>query len=99
MIRIARNTVGESATTVSQSVDPWACVKNEVYGEFKSPRQESGAYTTMHFRSVDGIVEFLGRMLRVPPHLRPLNFDISSTDADTGRFSVDYQGQQYVVVN
>ena len=43
------------------------------------------------------MVEFLGRMLRVPPHLRPLNFDISSKDADTGRFSVDYQGQQYVV--
>jgi hypothetical protein len=46
---------------------------------------------------LDGMIEFLGRMLRVPPHLRPLRFDISSDDPATARFSVPYGGQTYHV--
>jgi hypothetical protein len=78
VIRVARNTVGNAAATVSESVDPSACVRSEVYAEYEAPdRQAFGSYTVLHFRSVDSVIEFLGRMLRVPPRLRPLRFDLS----------------------
>ena len=98
VIRVARNTVGNAAATVSESVDPSACVRSEVYAEYETPdRQASGSYTVLHFRSVDGMVEFLGRMLRVPPRLRPLRFDLSPDDPATSRFSVPYEGRTYHV--
>ena len=97
VIRIARNTVGSAAATVSESVDPSACVRNEVYAEYETPTQTNGSYTVLHFRSVDGMIEFLGRMLRVPPHLRPLRFDLSPDDPATSRFSVSYEGHTYYV--
>ena len=98
VIRIARNTVGNTAATISESVDPSACVKREVYADYETPdRQAAGSYTVLHFRSVDGMIEFLGRMLRVPPRLRPLRFDISPDDPATSRFSVPYGGLTYHV--
>lgn len=97
MIRIARNTVGSAVATVSESVDPSACVRDEVFGEYEPPSRETGSYTVLHFRSVDGMIEFLGRMLRVPSHLRPLRFEISPDDPGTSRFDVPYQGRQYYV--
>ena len=96
VVRIARNTVGNAAATVSESVDPSACVKSEVYADYEASRA-SGSYTVLHFRSVDGMIEFLGRMLRVPPHLRPLRFEISPDDPATSRFAVPYQGRSYYV--
>ena len=97
VIRIARNTVGGAAATVSESVDPSACIKSEVYADYEAPAQSTGAYTVLHFRSVDGMIEFLGRMLRVPPHLRPLQFEVSADDPATARFSVPYEGQRYYI--
>lgn len=98
VIRVARNTVGNVAATVSESVDPSACVRSEAHAEYEAPdRQASGSYTVLHFRSVDGMVEFLGRMLRVPPRLRPLRFDLSPDDPATSRFSVPYEGRTYHV--
>jgi hypothetical protein len=97
VIRVARNTVGNAAATISESADPSACVQTEVYAEYAPPSHTSDAYTVLHFRSVDGLIEFLGRMLRVPPHLRPLKFDISPDDAATARFSVAYGGRDYHV--
>ena len=41
------------------------------------------------------MVEFLGRMLRVPPELRPLKFDVSLEDPATSGFTVNCQGQDY----
>ena len=97
VIRIARNTVGNTAATVLESVDPSACVETEVYADYDIPTHSSGAYTVLHFRSVDAMIEFLGRMLRVPPRLRPLRFDLSPEDPATLRFSVPYKGQRYYV--
>lgn len=97
VIRIARNTVGNAAATVSESVDPSACVKSEAYAEYEIPAPAYSAYTVLHFRSVDGMIEFLGRMLRVPPRLRPLRFEVSADDPATSRFSVPYEGQRYYV--
>ena len=37
VIRIARNTVGNTAATVSESVDPSACIKSEVYADYEDP--------------------------------------------------------------
>ena len=83
---------------MSESADPSACVRSEVYAEYETPnRQASGSYTVLHFRSVDGMIEFLGRVLRVPPRLRPLRFDLSSDDPATSRFSVPYEGRTYHV--
>jgi len=83
---------------VSESVDPSACVRSEVYAEYETPdRQASGSYTVLHFRSVDGMIEFLGRMLRVLPRLRPLRFDLSPDDPATARLSVSYEGRTYHV--
>ncbi|MBV9749000.1 MAG: hypothetical protein JO157_09305 [Acetobacteraceae bacterium] len=96
VVRVARNTVGNAASTVSESVDPTACVKSEVYADYEAPRA-SGSYTVLHFRSVDGMIEFLGRMLRVPPHLRPLRFEISPDDPATSRFAVPYGDRNYYV--
>ena len=96
VIRVARNTVGNTAATISESVDPSACVKSEVYGEHEAPRAAE-SYTVLHFRSVDGMIEFLGRMLRVPPRLRPLSFEISPDDPATARFAVPYEGRSYYV--
>jgi hypothetical protein len=97
VIRIARNTVGSTAATTSDSVDPSACVKKEIYAEHEAPSQKRDLYTIIHFRSVDGMVEFLGRMLRVPSQLRPLKFDISLEDPDSSRFTINYLGQAYYV--
>ena len=97
VIRIARNTVGSAAATVSESVDPSACVKTEVYAEYDPPTHAEDNYTVLHFRSVDGMIEFLGRMLRLPPHLRPLRFDLSPDDPATARFSVSYEAKTYYV--
>jgi hypothetical protein len=53
----------------------------------------------MHFRSVDGTLEFLGRMLRVPPYLRSIKFDISPDEPEAARFTVSYGGQDYYIHN
>lgn len=97
VIRIARNTVGSTAATTSDSVDPSACIKKEVYADQEPSSQKSVSFTAIHFRSVDGMVEFLGRMLRVPPQLRPLKFDVSPDDAGSSRFTVNYLGQDYYI--
>jgi len=99
VIRVAPNTVSSTSATVSESVDPSACVKDEVFATDKPSGVESESHTILHFRSVDGMIEFLGRMLRVPPRLRPLNFEISVDDPGTSRFDVSYQGQNYYVHN
>lgn len=96
VIRVARNTVTNAPATISEAVEPSACVKNEVIGSFGATGLAE-SYTALHFRSVDGMIEFLGRMLRVPLAQRALSFDISQSNTETARLSVKYQGATYYV--
>jgi hypothetical protein len=52
-------------------------------------------YTVVYLRSVDGIVAYLGKLLRESD--RPLPFDISTRPHDNDRYTVSYDGVTYYV--
>jgi hypothetical protein len=55
-------------------------------------------YTVVYLRSVDGVVSYLGKLLRLAdPNRRPLPFDISIHPHEHDRFTVSYDGVTYYV--
>jgi hypothetical protein len=55
-------------------------------------------YTIVYLRSVDGIIAYLGKLLRLrDPNRRPLPFDISTHPHEHDRFTVSYDGLTYYV--
>ncbi|MBE7212519.1 MAG: hypothetical protein INR65_15980 [Gluconacetobacter diazotrophicus] len=65
--------------------------------EGSSPEPSASPTVYLYIRSVEGIFQYLGRMLVVAPSDRALPFSIDEKRPRHPRFSIDYRGSTYYV--